>query len=408
MLATGVPWLLVAIGGWLVFELIRLNGRVLLRLDSMEERLAALAAQTVPGDAPQVRKQVAETRKSPTPELALGSPALAFELPDLAGNRHALTEYRGRQLLLIFFNPHCGFCTRMCEALADLSPEGTADRPVPLLISTGSVEDNRALLEEYGVRSQLLLQRDMEVALRYGCEGTPMGYLIDEQGVIASARTVGAEALLALAQPRAIPAAKGPELPAEAQPYDLVDLAELQAADAMVEELCRHAGQSRRLIVVLGRTERSAMRPAEATALRRFLRQQPRWLVAYQASSPGRFLVLSSDPHDRKPLPPILTKATNFARAMATHIADGAKKVTAEELERRWELCILCDQRNGDFCAACGCDLTIKAGWRTSKCPLGKWPAGQASNAARIPALTAAIAPAHAAGSNGKHEEVQS
>jgi len=38
----------------------------------------------------------------------------------------------------------------------------------------------------------------MEVAAQYQCHGTPKGYLIDEEGRIASAQAVGADALLAL------------------------------------------------------------------------------------------------------------------------------------------------------------------------------------------------------------------
>jgi hypothetical protein len=120
----------------------------------------------------------------------------------------------------------------------------------------------------------------------------------------------------------------------------------------------------------------------EAAALRRFLRQRSNWLVSYQPADANRFVVLSRDPRDRKALPSLLTKAANFAKALSVHIADGASKVTGEQMERRLEICALCDRRTGDHCSACGCDLLTKTGWRTTSCPLGKWPALDKSSVA--------------------------
>src|SRR5439155_20420310 len=115
-----------------------------------------------------------------------------FELPDLQGGRRALSDFRGRRVLLIFFNPRCGFCTRMGADLAALPVDGAAGRPIPLVVTTGEVEENRQLVAEYGLARPVLLQEagthevGGEVAAQYQCNGTPMGYLIDEQGRTAS------------------------------------------------------------------------------------------------------------------------------------------------------------------------------------------------------------------------------
>jgi peroxiredoxin len=102
-------------------------------------------------------------------------------------------------VLLIFFSPHCGYCTKMLPGLAALCSSGKEGRPVPLLVTTGSAEQNRQLMSKHGIRFPALLQKQMEVASQYHTSGTPTGYLIDEQGAIASALAVGAGALLALA-----------------------------------------------------------------------------------------------------------------------------------------------------------------------------------------------------------------
>jgi peroxiredoxin len=185
--ASVLPWTLVVVGSWMGYQLVRQNGRILLRLETIEK---LLAARDVP------------PRQEPQ-GLNIGTPAPDFELPDLSGEQHRLSEFRGRELLLIFFNPQCGFCTAMADDLAKLPTDGRNGRPVPLVITTGDSETNRRLIQEHGVRCTVLRQDQMEVAAQYQAAGTPMGYRIDAAGNIASELTVGADALLRLAQPDA-------------------------------------------------------------------------------------------------------------------------------------------------------------------------------------------------------------
>ena len=191
--ALALPWLLISLGGWLGYQLVRQNGRVLLRLEALEQGLKALQAEP-PRPAPTPPAPAAPSG------LPVGSMAPAFELPDLAGAHRRLAEFRGRQLLLMFFNPRCDFCTRMAPQLAALAPEGRDGQPLPLVVSTGEAEANRQLVQTHQIRCPVVLQKEMEVASQYQAHGTPMGYLIDEAGAIASELAVGAPALLALAR----------------------------------------------------------------------------------------------------------------------------------------------------------------------------------------------------------------
>jgi peroxiredoxin len=131
----------------------------------------------------------------------------------LGGALRSLADFRGRKLLLLFFNPGCGFCTRMASELAALPVDGAAGAPLPLVVTTGELEANRKLVAEYGLAGPVLLQEGMEIASQYQCNGTPMGYLIDEQGHIASELAIGAPALLALAAPGAPGAPPAPPPP---------------------------------------------------------------------------------------------------------------------------------------------------------------------------------------------------
>src|SRR5882724_4018978 len=104
-------WLIVALGCWLGFQLLRQNGRMLLRLETLEQQLGHLGA------APGQSLPIAASRP---PSLPLGSAAPDFELPDLSGERKKLSEFRGQRTLLIFFNPGCGFCVKMAPDLGAL------------------------------------------------------------------------------------------------------------------------------------------------------------------------------------------------------------------------------------------------------------------------------------------------
>src|SRR3954469_9278053 len=178
-----LPWLLIALGAWLGYQHLLQNGRILLRLNAIEERLRPR------GEAP---------RREPG-GLPVGAAAPDLELPDLAGARRRLSDFRGKDVLLIFFNPACGFCTEMAADLAALPADGGGGRAIPLVVTTGDPQENRELVERHGIRCAVLIQERMEVASRFHARGTPMGYRIDGAGRIASELTVGAEPLLKLA-----------------------------------------------------------------------------------------------------------------------------------------------------------------------------------------------------------------
>lgn len=183
IVAAVLPWLLIAVGAWLGYQFILQNGRILLRLEAIENRLA---------NPPN------EDHRKPA-GLPIGAPAPDFELPDLAGARRSLSQFRGQDVLLLFFSPKCGFCTKMAADLAALATDGAGGRAIPIVVTNGDADENRKLVEQFGIRSVVLLQDEMKVAALFGAHGTPMGYRIDAEGRIASELAIGAEPLLKLA-----------------------------------------------------------------------------------------------------------------------------------------------------------------------------------------------------------------
>ena len=84
----------------------------------------------------------------------------------------------------------------MLEDLKAWEAEPPKGAPKLLVVSTGSVEANKAMR----LRSPVLLERDgMRVASAFGAHGTPMAVLVDAEGRIASGVAAGAPTVLALA-----------------------------------------------------------------------------------------------------------------------------------------------------------------------------------------------------------------
>ncbi|BCQ27586.1 redoxin domain-containing protein (plasmid) [Caballeronia sp. NK8] len=204
--ALALPWLLIVFGCWFGYQLVRQHGRILLSLEALEKGFAGGLAEP-PGQASTALRG-----------LPLGSMAPDFELPDLSGARHRLSEFRGHPVLLIFFNPVCSFCTSMVPELAAFASEGQDGKLVPLVISTGEPEANRQLFQKHGIDCTVLLQRDLEVAAQYQAHGTPVGYLLDETGILTSELAMGAAALLALATSPTAQAAPEPGHEGQSKP----------------------------------------------------------------------------------------------------------------------------------------------------------------------------------------------
>ena len=122
-------------------------------------------------------------------------PAPTLQLPDLTGKILDLSEFRGQRTLLLFWNPSCGFCEQMLPELRQWEERPPADAPRLLVISTGTVEANRA----QGLQAPVLLDQNFSVGPRFGVGGTPSAVLVDADGKLASQVGIGAAGVWALA-----------------------------------------------------------------------------------------------------------------------------------------------------------------------------------------------------------------
>lgn len=235
ILITGLVILVVAVvvGFRLGWELLQQNGRMLLRMEALEKRLAKAesrkpkAETELPDEAqggsrrsvraePGNQNDGAQGTDAPHPNdhaarfgnrslanskikrdgLRAGTVAPAFRLPRLDGGELSLPELRGRLVLLVFSSPKCGPCNALAPRLERFH------RKYPLLemvmVSKDDPEANREKVNEHGLTFPVVLQQQWEVSRDYAFFATPIAYLVDSAGVITADVAVGVDAVMDL------------------------------------------------------------------------------------------------------------------------------------------------------------------------------------------------------------------
>ena len=132
--------------------------------------------------------------------LTEGTPAPDFSLPDQNGVQHALSDYRGKKVILNFYpKDMTAGCTKQACGFAGLYPQFREAGAEILGISKDSVSSHKKFEEKYGLPFTLLSDPEKEVIQRYDVwkektnyGKTTMGvvrttYLIDENGIIIKA-----------------------------------------------------------------------------------------------------------------------------------------------------------------------------------------------------------------------------
>lgn len=155
----------------LSIQLLRQNGRLLVRLDSVERKLGI-----IPGAA--------------TSALPVDNTAPAFSLRDLDGQIATLDSLvaADKPLLLVFSEPGCGSCDELLPEVGRWQRE-YEDRLTTVVISRGTVGQNKNKQAKHDL-GRVLLQVDREVADAYGVVGTPSACVV-HNGKIARAIAAG-------------------------------------------------------------------------------------------------------------------------------------------------------------------------------------------------------------------------
>jgi thiol-disulfide isomerase/thioredoxin len=116
------------------------------------------------------------------------------QLPILDGTTFETSRLQGRETVVLFWNPECGFCREMHERLTAFERRSNGHRRL-LIVSAGEA----AAIRAEGFRSPVVVDPDFALAGMVGVGETPTALLVDAQGRVASPVASGADAVLELA-----------------------------------------------------------------------------------------------------------------------------------------------------------------------------------------------------------------
>jgi peroxiredoxin len=157
-----------------LYQVLRQQGRILIAIDSLEQRLRAPTASVEQAGIP------------------VGDAFPSFRYPDATGALIGLEDFRGRRALVVHWSPSCGFCDLIGPELAEVAPRLAEAKTELVLLSYGDVDANVAFREKHGLVSTLLLVDGSPPPTGFAGMGTPVAYLLDERGRVAEPAAVGA------------------------------------------------------------------------------------------------------------------------------------------------------------------------------------------------------------------------
>jgi methylamine dehydrogenase accessory protein MauD len=204
VLAAIVVLAILALQWWFSLQLLAQNGRLVVRMEALEDQIASIAGSDRTAAAP-----VAAGLEGKG--LPVGTPAPQFSLPGVYGETVTLSSLcaPGRRVLLVFSSPSCGPCEALAPTLTDWQAEHHRQLTVAV-ISSGEVDAVRAKVVAHRLQ-RVVIERGSEISDAYGAAGTPTAVLVSPQGLIESPVVGGATAIKKLVR-RALdaPAARKP------------------------------------------------------------------------------------------------------------------------------------------------------------------------------------------------------
>jgi peroxiredoxin len=149
--------------------------------------------------APAAASQAAAAPAAAATGVKVGQPAPDFTLTDLDGKTVHLADYKGKTVVLEWFNPGCPFVQKAHRegALKDMAARVTEKGVVWLAINSGAPgkqghgkDTNVKARDEFGMKHPILLDETGATGRAYGAERTPHMYVIDPKGTVVYAGAI--------------------------------------------------------------------------------------------------------------------------------------------------------------------------------------------------------------------------
>ncbi|MBP8304990.1 MAG: TlpA family protein disulfide reductase [Phycisphaerae bacterium] len=108
------------------------------------------ASQTVREPSLRLADLVAAAKSwHPTFEASAGKPVPDFTVKDIQGQEHKLSDYRGRQVLVVMWAPWCGVCKAGIPDLIELRKAQPEDQLALLALSPIAPDNTEAMVKQF-------------------------------------------------------------------------------------------------------------------------------------------------------------------------------------------------------------------------------------------------------------------
>lgn len=117
--------------------------------------------------------------------LQLNFPVPDFELPDLHGKIHRLSDYRGRIVIVNFWSCECPHSERTDKAIMSMLVQWQDD--VTMLSIASNRSENIASIKTIAVARRLptvLIDADCRIADLFEAQTTPHVFAVDREGIL--------------------------------------------------------------------------------------------------------------------------------------------------------------------------------------------------------------------------------
>jgi peroxiredoxin len=118
-----------------------------------------------------------------------GKEAPDFTLTDIAGNEHKLSDYKGKDVMLVFWATWCGPCRLEIPHLIELRETIGPGKLAMLAISNEQAGLVKSFVEQEKINYTVLLDRGTLPAPYNGVNAIPSSFFIDPEGKIKLATT---------------------------------------------------------------------------------------------------------------------------------------------------------------------------------------------------------------------------
>jgi peroxiredoxin len=152
-----------------------------------------------PPDTKQAPPDAKQAPPSAGATLAIGKPAPDFKLKDLGGKDVSLSSFKGKVVVLEWFNPGCPFVKKAHGqgSLVDAAKRHTKSGVVWLAINSGGAGKQGAdpamnveAAKSWSMAHPILRDESGTVGKAYGATNTPHMYVIDKTGVLVYAGAI--------------------------------------------------------------------------------------------------------------------------------------------------------------------------------------------------------------------------